>query len=72
MLKFGTKNALFWSFWSGNGKEYCHISNQHPKICRISKFSVKIRMAKFETRNALFSYFGTKTTFIIFSDFLTF
>ena len=33
MLKFGTKNALFGFFWARMLKNYCHICNQHPKIC---------------------------------------
>ena len=31
--KFGTKNALFKSFWAGISRQYCHIRNQHPRIC---------------------------------------
>ena len=32
--KFGTKNALFGYFGAGISKNYCHISNQLPRICR--------------------------------------
>ena len=32
ILKFETKNALFWYFWAGIWKTCCHIRNQHPQI----------------------------------------
>ena len=41
MSKFGTKNALFAYFWVGILKQYCHISNQHFRICLIATFAEK-------------------------------
>ena len=41
MPKFGTKNALFAYFWVGILKQYCHISNQHFRICLIATFAEK-------------------------------
>ena len=35
-----------------------HISNQRLSNCLIAKFSAKIRILKFETKNALFGCFG--------------
>ena len=35
-------------------KNYCHIWNQHPQICLISKFRKKAKMAKVGTKNDLF------------------
>ena len=29
-----TKKALFGYFWARLLKNYCHICNQHPQICR--------------------------------------
>ena len=34
MPKFGTKNAFFVDFWVIILKNYCHIWNQHPRICQ--------------------------------------
>ena len=40
-------------------KNYCHILNQHPRICLTAKFrKKKKKMAKFRAKNALFRYFG--------------
>ena len=58
MPKFGTKNAWFMCFWAGIWKQYCHIWNQHPRICLISKFRGK--NALFGTKNALFGYFRAR------------
>ena len=41
ILKFGTKSAWFGYLGSGSWKYYCHIWNQHPRICLIAKFSEK-------------------------------
>ena len=34
---FLTENALFGYFWGRISKQYCHISNQHSRICVIAK-----------------------------------
>ena len=39
-------------------KNYCHICNQLPPICLITKFCAKIRILKFRTENTLFGCFG--------------
>ena len=57
ILKFGTKNALFGYFWARIWKWYCHIWNQHPRICLIAKFCKKTKTPKFGTKNALLGYF---------------
>ena len=56
-LKFGTENAWFGYCWTGSWKIYCHIWNQHPRICLLGKFREKMKMPKFGTKNALFEYF---------------
>ena len=48
MCKFGNKSVLFGYLWVRILKNYCHISNQHPKICIFAKFGIKIKMKKFE------------------------
>ena len=60
MPKFGTKNALFEYFGVRFLKNYCHIWNQHPRICQTTKFREEIKMSKFGTKNTLFGYFGTR------------
>ena len=57
ILKFGTKNARFVSFWAGIWKLYYHIWNQHPEIYLIIKFREKMKMPTLG--NALFGYFLT-------------
>ena len=44
-------------FWDGIWKQYCHIWNQHPRICQTEKFHEKINMPKFGDKNVLFGYF---------------
>ena len=39
--KFRTKMEWFMYFWAGTLKEYCHIWNQHRRICLIAKFCEK-------------------------------
>ena len=39
--KFRTKKALFGFFWARNWNKYCHISNQHPRLCLIWNFFQK-------------------------------
>ena len=38
---FGTKNPWFMYFSAGIWKQYCHIWNQHTRICLIAKFHEK-------------------------------
>ena len=38
---FLTKNALFGYFRARLLKNYCHIRNQHPRICLIPNFAKK-------------------------------
>ena len=38
-------------------KKYCHIWNQHPRICLNAKFREKTKMPKFGSKSALFGYF---------------
>ena len=53
MPKFGTKNGLLGYFWARILKSYCHIWNQHPRICLIAKICEKTKMPKFGTKGAL-------------------
>ena len=57
MPKSGTKNAWFGCFGAGTLKQYCHIPNQHPRICLIAKSGEETKMLKFGTKDALFGYF---------------
>ena len=52
ILKFGTKNARFAYFWTGIWKYYCHIWNQHPRLCQ--SLVQKTRILKFRTKNVWF------------------
>ena len=54
-LKFGTKNTSFGQFWVAILKGYCHIWNQHPRVCQNAEFN------KFGTENVLFAYFSAGT-----------
>ena len=60
MPKFATKDVLFGYFWAKILENYCHISNQHLRICLIPKFCEETKMLKFGTKNALFEYFFTR------------
>ena len=55
--KFGTKNAIFGSL-AGMLKNYCHISNQHPRIYLVAKFVQKIKILNFETKMPYLGVFG--------------
>ena len=57
---FGTRFVCFVYFWAEIWKQYCHIWNQHPRICLIAKFREKTKMPKFGTKNALFGYFWAR------------
>ena len=39
ILIFWTKNVWFLYFWAGSWKRFCHIWNQHPRICQKCVFS---------------------------------
>ena len=49
-------------------KNYCHIWNQHPRICLIAKFREIAKLSKFGTKNALFGYVWARilNTIVIF------
>ena len=57
MLKFETKNALFWYLMSAIWKKYCPIWNQHPKILLKEKFPAKMKVLKYRIKNTLFEGF---------------
>ena len=42
-------------------KNYCHIWNQHLRICQVAKFCEIMKMPKFGTKNALFGYFWARS-----------
>ena len=58
MSKSGTKNALFGYFWARTLKNYCHIWNQHPRICITVKFCAKTKMPTFGTKIPYLDAFG--------------
>ena len=60
MSKFGTKNVWFGYFRLEFEKKYCHIWNQHPRICLIAKYREIMKMPKFGTKSALFGYFWAR------------
>ena len=60
MPKFGTKNAWFGYFGARSWIQYCHIWNQHPRICLTPKFHRKTKMSKFGIKSALFGYFWAR------------
>ena len=41
-------------------KRYCHIRNHGPWICLIAKFSAKIKILKFGTKNSWFWYYWAR------------
>ena len=54
------RKFCIWVFLAGIWKQYCHIWNQHPRICLISKFSEKTKIPKLGTKDALIGYFGAR------------
>ena len=48
-------------FLDSHLKNYGHIWNQHPRICRYAKFQAKVQNLKFSTKNTLFGYFWDRT-----------
>ena len=57
MPKFATKKALFASFWTQIWKQYCHIWDQHSRICLIETFLGKVKMPTFLAKNAVLDIF---------------
>ena len=45
------------AYWAAILKQYCHIWNQHPRICGIAKFNPKQKNFKLGTKIVLFWYF---------------
>ena len=45
-------------------ENYCHIWNQHPRICLIARYRGKTEMAKFGSKNDLFAYFWPKMPYL--------
>ena len=45
-------------------KKYCHIWNQHLRICLIEKYRERTKMPKIGTKNALFGYFWPKKPYL--------
>ena len=70
MPKFVTKNTLFKYFWAGIIKNCCHIWSQLFGFISLQSFLQKLKISKFETKNALQIYpnFGQQfgTTIVIF------
>ena len=70
MPKFVTKNTLFKYFWAGIIKNCCHIWSQLFGFISLQSFLQKLKICKFETKNALQIYpnFGQQfgTTIVIF------
>ena len=62
--RFRTKNALLRYFLTISWKNYCHIWNEHLRICLISKFCKETKMPKFGTKNAIFCYFWLKMHYL--------
>ena len=50
--KFKVKNVWLGYFCARVWKWYCHNWNQHSRICFVAKFDTKIKILKFETKNA--------------------
>ena len=53
------QKCLICIFFGGIWRKYCHIWSQHPWICLVAKFSAKIKILKFGTKNTWFGYFWT-------------
>ena len=65
IIRFGNKNA---NFGARILKYYCHIWNQCPRICLLTKLEANTKIFKFGTKNALFGYFlFTKNTLFGYS-----
>ena len=58
MLKSRKKNALFWYFWAGIWKNYCHIWNHHCRICVIVNFDPKWKSLNLGSKMLLFGSLG--------------
>ena len=58
ILKFSTKNAWCGYFWARILKNYCHIWNQHPRICLIAKFHEKWKCLNLGPKMPYLGIFG--------------
>ena len=47
---------LYFGLWAGILKNYCHICIQRPPIYLMEKFCTKVRILKFEIKDAFFEY----------------
>ena len=54
--KFQTKSALFGFLRAGILKNFCHIWNQRPQICKFAKFGEEVKMLKFWTKSGLLGH----------------
>ena len=63
----GPKVSDFGIFSAGVWKQYCHIWNQHPRICLIAKICGKTKMPKCGTQNASVGYFWARILKILLS-----
>ena len=70
--EFPTKNPLSEYFWARSLKNYCHISNQHVRICLIKKFCEGTTVSEFWTKNVIFGSFQLKMSYfgILGEEFL--
>ena len=59
------QNAWFGYFWARILESYCHVLNQHLRICVIPKFCEETKMLRFGTKNALFEYFWPKMLYLV-------
>ena len=59
-LNLGPKMRDSGNFGLEFEKNYCHIWNQHPRICLIAKYHEIVRMPKFEIKSTKFGYFGAR------------
>ena len=66
MPKFGTKNALFDYFYARFLKDYCHISNQHPRISLYPDFAKKQKCLYLRSKMSYLSIFDRKCLIMVF------
>ena len=66
MHKFRTKNALFRYLCTRNLENYCHVWNQHIRICLIAKFCEETKMPKFGTKMPFLSIFDQECLIWVF------
>ena len=58
VLRFGSKNA---NFGARIVKHYCHIWNQRPRICLLTKFDANTKIFKFGTKISWVVYFWAES-----------